>query len=70
MPTGPVNRVADNSRAKKLLEWEPKFSLREGLKPTIEWYKAHRTPEQAKRILTGGGLFNERKTSDLLKQKV
>src|SRR5579863_4768770 len=25
MPTGPLNRVADNSLAKKLLGWEPKF---------------------------------------------
>ena len=23
MPTGPMNRVADNSRARKLLGWEP-----------------------------------------------
>ena len=30
MPTGPVNRVADNKLAKKLLGWEPKTPFREG----------------------------------------
>ena len=38
MPTGPLNRVADNSLAKKLLGWEPKVPFREGLRRTIEWY--------------------------------
>src|ERR1700674_2514488 len=38
MPTGPLNRVADNSRAKKLLGWEPQVSFRDGLKRTVEWY--------------------------------
>ena len=28
---------ADNTKAKKLLEWEPKISLEEGLKITLEW---------------------------------
>ena len=37
-PTGAVSRALDNSLAKKLLGWEPKFSLQEGLKNTIEWY--------------------------------
>jgi nucleoside-diphosphate-sugar epimerase len=38
MPTGPLNRVADNSLAKKLTGWEPKVPFREGLKRTIDWY--------------------------------
>jgi UDP-glucose 4-epimerase len=38
MPTGPLNRVADNSLAKKLMGWEPKVPFREGLKRTIDWY--------------------------------
>lgn len=38
MPTGPMNRVADNSRAKRALGWEPRFPFREGLRRTIEWY--------------------------------
>jgi nucleoside-diphosphate-sugar epimerase len=38
MPTGPYNRVADNSLAKKLLGWQPKVSFYEGLHRTIDWY--------------------------------
>jgi hypothetical protein len=30
MPTGPLNRVADNALAKRLLGWEPKAAFREG----------------------------------------
>lgn len=37
-PVGPLNRVADNRLAKKLLGWEPRVSFREGLKRTIDWY--------------------------------
>jgi UDP-glucose 4-epimerase len=32
-------RVPDISKAKKILKWEPKISLEEGLKRTIEYYK-------------------------------
>ncbi len=33
-----VNRLlADNSKAKKILQWEPRFSLNEGLQKTINW---------------------------------
>ena len=38
MPTGPYNRVADNSLAKKLLGWEPKVRFMDGLHKTIDWY--------------------------------
>ncbi|MFZ0738001.1 MAG: NAD-dependent epimerase/dehydratase family protein [Candidatus Acidiferrales bacterium] len=38
MPTGPLNRVADNSLAKKLLGWEPKVMFMDGLHRTIDWY--------------------------------
>src|SRR3984885_2654337 len=38
MPTGPLNRVADNSLAKKLTGWEPQVPFREGLMRTIDWY--------------------------------
>ena len=38
MPTGPLNRVADNALAKKLLEWEPRMLFNDGLKRTIDWY--------------------------------
>jgi nucleoside-diphosphate-sugar epimerase len=40
MPTGPLNRVADNSLAKKLLGWEPQVMFKEGLRRTIDWYVA------------------------------
>jgi UDP-glucose 4-epimerase len=38
MPTGPLNRVADNSLARRLLGWEPQVTFRDGLKRTIDWY--------------------------------
>lgn len=38
MPTGPLNRVADNSRARKLLGWEPQVAFFDGLRQTIDWY--------------------------------
>jgi nucleoside-diphosphate-sugar epimerase len=38
MPTGPMNRVADNSLAKRLLRWEPKVKFMSGLRSTIDWY--------------------------------
>jgi UDP-glucose 4-epimerase len=38
MPTGPLNRVADNSLAKKRLGWEPAIPFRDGLHRTIDWY--------------------------------
>ncbi|MBI3379823.1 NAD-dependent epimerase/dehydratase family protein [Candidatus Gottesmanbacteria bacterium] len=38
MPTGPYNRVADNSKAEKLLEWTPKVKFMDGLHKTIDWY--------------------------------
>ncbi len=51
MPTGPLNRVADNSLAKKLLGWEPQVPFREGLKRTIDWYFATKDREQVREIL-------------------
>jgi nucleoside-diphosphate-sugar epimerase len=38
MPTGPLNRVADNSLAKRLLGWEPKTKFVDGLRRTADWY--------------------------------
>jgi UDP-glucose 4-epimerase len=46
MPTGPYNRVADNSLAKKLLEWEPEVMFYDGLHRTIDWYfETHKEPQ-------------------------
>lgn len=50
MPTGPLNRVADNSLTKKLLSWEPKVSFIEGLHRTIDWYYSIKDREQVKKI--------------------
>jgi nucleoside-diphosphate-sugar epimerase len=38
MPTGPMNRVADNRLAKELLDWEPEIPFVDGLHRTIDWY--------------------------------
>jgi nucleoside-diphosphate-sugar epimerase len=46
MPTGPYNRVADNSLAKKLLGWEPKTMFMDGLHRTIDWYVSSRDKER------------------------
>jgi nucleoside-diphosphate-sugar epimerase len=41
MPTGPMNRVADNTLARKLLGgWEPEVRFVDGLRRTIDWYFA------------------------------
>ena len=40
MPTGPLNRVADNALARRLLDWEPQVKFMDGLHRTIEWYFA------------------------------
>lgn len=38
-PDGALRKVSDISRIKKLLDWEPKYYLREGLKKTIRWFE-------------------------------
>jgi len=50
MPTGPLNRVADNSLAKKLLDWEPEVKFMDGLHRTIDWYFSSKDREQVGRI--------------------
>lgn len=51
MPTGPLNRVCDNHRAKKLLSWEPKMSFSAGLRQTIDWYFATKDRKQVAKNL-------------------
>lgn len=48
MPTGPYNRVADNSLAKKLLGCQPRVNFMDGLHRTIDWYFANKDPEKVK----------------------
>ncbi|MEM1627315.1 MAG: NAD-dependent epimerase/dehydratase family protein [Sulfolobaceae archaeon] len=36
----PPRRAADISKAKRLLNWEPKTSLEEGLRKTIDWFRS------------------------------
>ena len=38
MPVGALSRALENKRAKELLGWTPRFSLRDGLRKTIDWY--------------------------------
>lgn len=51
MPTGPLNRVADNTLADRLLEWKPQVSFRDGLRRTIEWYFSAKDRERVRRVL-------------------
>ena len=51
MPVGPLNRVADNSLAKKRLGWEPSVKFVDGLHRTIDWYYATKNKEKVRSIL-------------------
>lgn len=51
MPTGPYNRVADNSLAKRLLGWEPMVKFMDGFHKTIDWYFTTKKREEIKNIL-------------------
>jgi NAD dependent epimerase/dehydratase len=33
--------ICDNSKAKKLVGWEPQYTLEEGLRLTVDWFKGH-----------------------------
>ncbi|MFT6761707.1 MAG: nucleoside-diphosphate-sugar epimerase, partial [Candidatus Aldehydirespiratoraceae bacterium] len=37
-PTGPYNRVSDDSLCRELLGWTPEVKFKEGLGETIDWY--------------------------------
>jgi nucleoside-diphosphate-sugar epimerase len=57
MPTGPMNRVADNALARKLLGWEPNVYFKAGLQRTVDWYMSARSPDDARRLLRQQALF-------------
>ncbi len=42
----PTRRAAQNSLAKKVLNWTPKYQLKEGLNETINWFKKRRVENQ------------------------
>lgn len=51
MPTGPLNRVADNALARKLLDWEPQVRFMDGLHRTIDWYFSTKDRERVRAML-------------------
>ena len=51
MPTGPLNRVADNTLARELLAWEPEVPFREGLRRTADWYVSTKDRHEVAAIL-------------------
>jgi nucleoside-diphosphate-sugar epimerase len=51
MPTGPLNRVADNSLAKRLIGWEPQVMFMDGLHRTIDWYIQNKDLKQVSGVL-------------------
>jgi len=53
MPTGPMNRVADNSLARRLLGWEPGVKFIDGLRRTADWYFSTKDRERVRAILDG-----------------
>lgn len=63
MPTGPLNRVADNSLAKRLLGWEPSVKFKDGLHQTIDWYFSTKKRDQVQAVLDG--LLTERTSAAL-----
>ena len=50
MPVGPLSRALDNTRAKEMLGWEPRFSLKEGLMKTIDWYSSSQSPKDVGKL--------------------
>ncbi len=51
MPTGPYNRVADNSLAKKLLGFKPEMKFIDGFHRTIDWYFSTKDKKEVQSIL-------------------
>jgi nucleoside-diphosphate-sugar epimerase len=51
MPTGPLNRVADNALSERILGWRPKVRFKDGLHRTIDWYFATKDRGEVARSL-------------------
>jgi nucleoside-diphosphate-sugar epimerase len=57
-PRGVASRAANLTRARSLLNWEPKVGYREGFQTTIKWYEqSHNATEVASKL---GQLLDER----------
>jgi len=50
-PEGVASRAADLTNARKILDWEPKVSYREGFKKTIDWYIKNKDADYVKKHL-------------------
>lgn len=51
MPTGPYNRVADNTLGRQLIGWEPAVNFEKGLRQTWDWYTLTKSVGNVKAIL-------------------
>jgi nucleoside-diphosphate-sugar epimerase len=51
MPTGPLNRVADNALSQRVLGWRPEVPFKDGLRRTIDWYFATKDRDEVARSL-------------------
>jgi nucleoside-diphosphate-sugar epimerase len=51
MPTGPLNRVADNALARRRLDWQPQVRFMDGLRKTVDWYFASHDREKVAGVL-------------------
>jgi nucleoside-diphosphate-sugar epimerase len=51
MPTGPLNRVADNTLAAQRLGWTPEVKFMDGLRQTIDWYFSTKQQQQVRASL-------------------
>lgn len=50
-PTGPLNRVASNELADRILGWRPEVLFSEGIRRTYEWYVATKKQDEVRSIL-------------------
>jgi UDP-glucose 4-epimerase len=67
---GEVRRIVlDVSRAERLLGWRPRVSLEEGLRRTVEWFRARRReprPSPAQPLETGRGAMIDKELLEIL----
>jgi len=51
-PVGALSRALDNSKAKEIMGWQPRFNLEDGLRQTIEWYvRTHKQQGYVKKMI-------------------